>query len=80
MADFGGGYGGQALGAPQSCVSPSSGPHRCPLPFAGSAALRQPALPSSGDRLCSPRSVLFIMQVSKYIIYYFSYYYPLFIT
>lgn len=51
-----------------------------PLPVARWAALRQPALPGTGDRPSSLRSELFIMQVCKYIIYYFSYYYPLFIT
>ena len=72
--------GGQALGAPQSRVSPFPGPHLHPLPFAGSAALWQPALPGTGDRPHSLCSALLIMQVYKYIIYYFSYYYPLFIT
>lgn len=61
-------------------ASPCPGPRLHPLPFTGSAALRQPALPGTGDHPRRLYSVLFIMQVYKYIIYYFSYYYPLFIT
>lgn len=64
---------GQALGAPMSPTSPSPCPHLLPLPFACSS------LPGTSNR---PRicSVWFIMQVCKYIIYYFPHHYPLFIT
>lgn len=65
---------GQALGTPASPAPSSPRPHLLPLPFACSS------LPGTSNRPRSLCSVWFIMQVCKYIIYYFPHHYPLFIT